>query len=153
MLNNGMFIFRLHYLIITITITPFHADVLHVNNAIKNANIVIFPVQVNIFSSAVWKGKTFWKIRKLKNVAPSTEKEATNVNSTCLGLSCKRDELKVVHLQNSAKCRVGLYCSLKSKEADSKNHEIFVKTIIEQKSVEGNKTFVILIAHLIPHRQ
>ena len=54
-----MFIICLGYPIITITITPSHADVLTVNNAIKNANIIIFVVEVKIFRSVIYEGKTF----------------------------------------------------------------------------------------------
>ena len=88
------------------------------------------------------KRKDFLKNKKkTKNVAPSTGKEATNVNSTRLCLSCKCDESKVVQLYKCAKCGVGLYCSLKCKDADSKNHEIFCKSIWELESIERNKTF------------
>ena len=50
MLNIGMLIIRLNYPIVTITITLSLTDVLH---AIKNANIVIFAVKVNIFKSVL----------------------------------------------------------------------------------------------------
>ena len=69
------------------------------------------------------------------------EKEATNVNSTRLCLSCKCDKSKVFQLQKCVKCGVELYYSLTCKEADSKNHEIFCKCILELQSIEKNKTF------------
>ena len=53
MLSIGMFKIHLDCPIVTITIRPFHTDVLHVNNIIKNVNIIIFVVEVNIFRSVV----------------------------------------------------------------------------------------------------
>ena len=50
-LNIGMFIIHLDYPIVTITTTP--SCTVHANNELKNVNIVIFAVQVNIFRSVV----------------------------------------------------------------------------------------------------
>ena len=72
---------------------------------------------------------------------PLQQEEVINVNSTCLCLSCKCDESKVVQMPKCAKCGVGLYCSLMCKEPDSKNHKIFCKSILELESIERNKTF------------
>ena len=63
-----MFIIRLDYPIITITITPSRADVLPVNNAIKNANI-IFVVEVKIFRSVIYEGKKFFSYKSVKSMA------------------------------------------------------------------------------------
>ena len=54
-----------------------------------------------------------------------------DVNGTRFSLSCKPYESKVVYLKKCAKC------SLKCKEADSKNYEIFRKSILELESLAG----------------
>ena len=64
-----MFIIRLDYPIITITITPSRADVLPVNNAIKNANIIIFVVEVKILRSVIYEGKKFFSYKSVKSMA------------------------------------------------------------------------------------
>ena len=91
------------------------------------------------FSDWLYKNRPFEKQKQ--NVASSTGKKVTNVNSTRLHLSCERDESTVVQLKKCAKFGVGLYFSLKCKETGSKNHKIFCKSILELESIERNKTF------------
>ena len=85
--------------------------------------------------------KEFVKNKKLKYFASSTVKEATNLNSFCLCLSCKNDESKAVELQKCTKCGLHYVCTLKCKKVDSKNHETFCKSILALESFERNKTF------------